>query len=754
MKLYSTVALLGFASLNAAANDNIAYHGQPVEIDGNFDDAIWQQIQPISIHHITRPSDQGVADVETTVRVYEDGEYLYLAFDARDPHPDQIRAAYRKRDNIWGDDIVGVKIDTYGNHQLAYQFFANPLGSQLDSVENAVTGNESSAWDGHWQAVGKITEQGYRVEMAIPFYIMNFPNSEGPKQWAMEFVRFWPRDVDRRISSVDISHANECWVCQMPLYTGFANARSTQKLILAPAMVAGRDESRDRYSQGDWQHDNQNEASLDVKWAISEDITLNATLNPDFSQVEADAAQLSVNESFSLFFEEKRPFFTENADYFSAPWDLVHTRNLAAPSVGAKATGRVGEHTFGLFMADDDTTSMIIPGNLGSAAATLDIKSKNLAARYSQRLNKQVTLGAMTTWRSADDYQNTVAATDANIRFTDQDNLTIAFARSDTDNPDYLPDYLWGEAAERASAANQAGNAWYLHYEHSFQNGSVFVRHEDIDEDFRADLGFMTKSDWQSSLVGGGYSFYPEQETWWSALNFYTDWDITHNQAGELIEKEWEGTVGLDSLWDSAFEFGFYARNRAGLRFNDQSLAVSGNSDRFEEKGLIFFAEVSPLSNAYLSVFVEKGDGLDLYNNRLSDLLYVESEAKVAFTHNLQFHVRNEYTRLDYQSNRVLDASITDVRLTYQFSSHSALRLSMIFDDTEQGLAHFAAGRADGLYRQETGLASQLLYSYEVNPQTVFYLGYSESASKNDVLNSLRADRRTAFLKFSYAWFV
>ncbi|GAA0346982.1 DUF5916 domain-containing protein [Bowmanella denitrificans] len=747
-------AMLGLLSLSVLADETIPHLNQPIELDGWFDEAIWQHAKTIAIYHITEPSDQGEAEVQTSVRVFENGEYLYLAFDAKDPNPQQIRAAYRKRDNIWGDDIVGVKIDTYGNHRLAYQFFANALGSQADVIENAVTGDESSGWDGHWQAVGHITEQGYQVEVAIPLHIMNFPNIQGPKQWAMEFVRFWPRNQEQRISSVDISHANECWVCQMPLYTGFADIRSTQSLVLAPALVSSIEDSRDRSTNSAWQRQRQQQLGLDLKWSISEDVTLNATLNPDFSQVEADSAQLAVNESFNLFFDEKRPFFTENADYFTSPWDLVHTRNLLAPSLGVKVTGRVAEHTFGLFVADDDSTSFIVPGNLSSASATLAEKSKNLAARYAHNLTKQLTLGAMTTYRQADDYANRLGALDLNYRFTEQDTLTLLVAHSETDNPAQLSSLLWDEAVVRASQPTQSDHAWYLHYEHSFQNGNVFIEHENIGEDFRADLGFMPQADWKRSVVGGGHSLYPQQPSWWSALHFYLDWDITHNQANELLEREWEGSIGLDSLWDSAIELGFFRRERAGPRTNHNLLTITGNAWRFDEKGLTFFIEASPLSSTYLSVYVEKGDELDLYNNRLSDLLYMESEAKVAFNRNLQLQVRNEYTRLKDQGNDVLDANLTDLRLTYQFSSHSALRLTMILDDTHLGLAHFNPAAREGLYRREQGLSSQLLYSYEVNPQTVFFLGYSEYASQNDKMLSLRADRRTAFMKMSYAWFI
>ena len=210
--------------------------------------------------------------------------------------------------------MVGVKIDPYNDQKLAFQFFVNPLGVQSDATENTISGTESAGWDAIWYSEGTITDSHYTVEMSIPLNNFNFPESSTPQTWAFEFVRFHQRDITYRLSSVDIDPDNYCWVCQMAPLEGFAGLESGSNLLLIPTLVSGRSESRDM--QNSWQSTQDTQTGLDLKWGFNSTSSLNVTLNPDFSQVEADSGQLNVNDNFTLYFEEKRPFFLENIDIF------------------------------------------------------------------------------------------------------------------------------------------------------------------------------------------------------------------------------------------------------------------------------------------------------------------------------------------------------------------------------------------------------------------------------------------------------
>ena len=720
-------------------------------VDGRLDESVWQDASRININFNTLPTDQGVSDIATEAWVFDDGEILYIGFIAPDPEPELIRAFYRNRDTIWSDDVVGVKIDPYNNKQLAYQFFANPLGSQADSIENAQTGHESSSWDGFWHAAGQLTDKGYVVEMAIPFAVMNFPPQAGLKTWALEFVRFIPRDQRLRLSSARISHANKCWVCQMPAYQGFAKAKSSTNVIIAPSLVAGRSEQRNVHQQQSWQGENNVELSLDGKWAVTPDITLNATLNPDFSQVEADAQQLSVNNPFTLFYAESRPFFTENADYFATPTNLVHTRNISAPNIGAKVTGRTGAHTFGFFAADDDSTTLVLPGNLGSDIAVVNNASHNLAARYSFAYNNSISVGAIATWREAADYSNGLTGLDANIRLTAKDTLSLQWLYSETSNSQQLA--LHGEALQRyGSEQPLTGQAYRVNYQHSERTWRWFGRYDARSKGFRADLGFMPETDWNKFTTGGEYIWYLADDNLFNRVRITGDWDTTHNAAGEFIESETEGYAGIFGPLGSYLELGAYQRERVGLRLDNTSLAISGNTERFDEQGLSLFAEVSPAAGMMFFAFWQHGSALDLTNNRLSDQNRVELEGRYSFSRHLELSLRHNLTTMDYQSARVFTANLTDMRLTYQFSNRSALRLILLYTDLQRELANYQPQWQSVLDARSRQLNKQLLYSYKVNPQTVFFVGYSDGSLQDDELSRITTSERSAFLKFSYAW--
>ncbi|WP_346993127.1 carbohydrate binding family 9 domain-containing protein [Alteromonas gracilis] len=372
-----------------------------VELDGIIDEPVWKQAATVPMTFVTRPFENTTPPVETTARIFENGEKIFIAFTAQDNDVSQLRALFRDRDRVWDNDLVGVKIDTFGDSRLSYQFFVNPRGIQIDAIENQMTRSESTSWNAIWDAEATITEEGYNVEIALPFRILNFLDSDGPKRWRAEFVRFYPRENNLRISNRPVDRNNACALCLMGDMEGFASAKQGKNLSITPYVVAGNTRNRAPSTvtgqSTDWQYENNQEVGVDVNWGISSDMLLQATINPDFSQVEADAGQLGINNPFALFFPEQRPFFLENADFFSTQYDLVYTRNIGAPDIGTKLTGRINNHTFGILAANDESTTFLVPGNLGSSVARLDEESTNIAARYRYDISEDLSFGAIVT---------------------------------------------------------------------------------------------------------------------------------------------------------------------------------------------------------------------------------------------------------------------------------------------------------------------------------------------------------------------
>ncbi|MFC3031645.1 DUF5916 domain-containing protein [Pseudoalteromonas fenneropenaei] len=772
----SLLPALCLVALPVFANNTnaIPYFPDKVEIDGKLDEAIWKQAKRIEINNISWPYENQPSPVSTYAYIYENGESLFIGFEAADPNPDAIRAFYRDRDQGWNDDLVGFKIDTYNSGRIAYQFFINPLGVQQDSIENELSKSESGAWNGIWDSVGRIHEKGYTVEVELPFRVLNFDDSAALKTMAMEFVRFYPRNERLRLSSMQLEHANTCWICQMPAYTGFERAKQGNNIALIPSLVVGKTQTRDIDGSqvADWQDDQFTEPGLDLKWAITPDVTLNATLNPDFSQVEADNGQLNVNNSFSLFFDERRSFFLENEDYFSSQLNLIHTRNIAAPDYGVKVTGSKQGHTFAGFIANDSHLNVLMPGNLGSDVVSLEEDSDNMALRYRYDFDDTLSLGSTATLRQSAQYHNQVFSIDGKYKPTENDTFTAQLIHSDSEYSDaFLTELCGGDDGDCAmppttgcqrfegcdynesvlrvlDSDNHSGLGYLASYEHYEKHWSAFTNYKAFERGLRTDLGFIEQIDFNKFVFGGEYRWYGDETTWWNRAKWYADWDISHNQAGELLEKEVETSFMIEGPLQSALEFGIDSRKRTGLRENEAILALDGNTNRFTENDVWAYLEFKPIAGVFAAIDMSVGNKVDLANNRIGDHLFIKPIINFNVGKHFEVKLRHMYQSLKAAGADVYTANLTDVRFTYQFDIHSYVRLAVIYTDIERNQANYIKS-VDAKYK---ALTTQLLYSYKLNPQTVFFAGFGDNGFEDDNLSRITKDSRTAFAKFSYAW--
>ena len=737
---------------------DIPYIAGEIKVDGELDDVQWQQAKNLELNYVTRPFENTRPPVTTQVKIFENGNTLYVAFIAQDPKVENISAFYRDRDGIWSDDLVGIKLDTFNDSRLAYQFFVNPLGIQADSIQNEMTGRESDSWDGIWQSAGKIVADGYQVEIAIPLRILNFEEGSEHKTWGTELVRYYPRADRLRISNMPLDRNNSCNLCQMGSIAGFKQAKQGKNLALIPTLVLGKGQSRDLEESFEWEDSDNKEIGLDVKWGITPEISLQATLNPDFSQVEADVAQLSINDTFALFFDEKRTFFLENADYFSSNYNLVYTRNVGAPDYGAKVTGRIDQHTFGFFVANDESTTFLVPGNLGSSIANLEEESLNLALRYRYDLSDQLSVGWTSTLRDAEGYYNYVNGIDAKYQLTDKDTFRAQILRSDTQYPiDLYKEFCddnceqGGDYSETALRLKKneafSGRAYRVSYNHEQRNWNVFLNRNSRGAGIRTDLGFGSLADRHQSVVGGGYNWYSEN-TWWNKIRLSGDWDISHNDDDELIEKEAEVFLSMNGQLQSFFRIGLTKRDKVGLRDDPSKLSITNNTSLFTEQQGSFFFEMRPSPSWYISTFARYGDHIDYDNNRLGKQLLVRPTINWNIGKSLQFKLRHTYQNLDVDNQQLFTANLSDFRATYQFNQRQFLRLILVYSDIERNQQNYTF-EVDAISK---GLGTQLLYSYKLDPLTKFFVGYSDSAYQDDVLTSLTKNERSIFMKFSYAW--
>ena len=713
-------------------------------IDGELDDAIWQQATRVSLGYNTWPQDSTPAEVETFGYIAEDGEFLYIAFDARDPNPELIRASYRKRDRMFQDDFVGVILDTFNDERRAYEFFVNPLGAQGDLTLDDVNNNEDENWDTIWETAGKITDKGYQVEVAIPFRNLRYKADLAEQIWGVEFLRIYPRDARNSFVTTKRDRALNCSLCQFNKMKGMPNLSSkTTNLEFTPTVTYINNETRDIDPIAPWETvADEADFGLDMRWAITEDWILNTTINPDFSQVEVDGAQLDVNNTFALFFPERRPFFLEGADYFNTNNNrLVYTRTIADPDAGTKLTGKSDGYRVGLIAARDTTTNILIPSSQGSYIEALDNLSTNvLIGRVQKDIGDRSTAGVLVTSRSGDDYSNTVTSVDGNYYIDDHNLIRYQFTYTETENPDAIR-FNDGDP-DPILAKDQSDTSTFLDYRHIQENYLLRLTYQDMGEDFRADSGFINQVDYTRFIAGGNYSWFGDKGSDWTRFRLSGDWDRTEDQSGQLLEEELEMYFSINGPMQFFTNVGALSRDR----FYDGQI--------FKEQWLSNYAEISPSKNVTFENFIRKGDMIDFNNSRLGEGFNWNIWFSLTAGQHFSMTANRRLYTLDVDGGELFEAIVYDVRLAYQFNQRNRLSLTLQHTDIERNVDLYNAN-LDNDPDNDIGatfrdLSTQLLYTYQLNAKTQLFLGYSDAGFENDIIDRIEKTNRTLFAKFSY----
>ncbi len=702
-----------------------------IKIDGYMDEDAWQHALLIPLEWETSPAENIPAQVKTEAFLLDTGNTLVIGFRAEDPEPDKIRAFLRDRDSSYSDDFVGVVLDTYNDERRALEFFTNPLGVQMDLIQSG--NNEDDSWDAIWDSAGQITEFGYVVEMEIPYNELQMPDSVGEKTWGLFVQRTHPRDDRRQYRNVKILRDNDCFLCQTEKVVGFANADRGMDLEITPTITGLSSKSREPEDADYGPSDTDFEAGLDVNWGINSNITLNATINPDFSQVEADSAQLNVNQNFALFFPERRSFFLENSDYFDSNMRLVYTRNIADPDYGVRLVGKNDANAYGFYYAKDTITNVLIPGTLSSDFTTIENESNNLVGRYRRDFGEYAsTFGGTVTSRDGGGYSNTVVSGDVNFRLTPKDLIRFQVANSETEYPDEVAD----EFEQRQDKFS--GNTYLARYQHNGRNWRFNAFHQNKDDGFRADSGFISQVGTKKSVIGGGYAWIGEQDNWWNRMDVYSDWDITHDQEGKVLEKEFEGSFGVNGPLQSFYRVGLGVRDR----FWEDNL--------FRENFRFFDFDIKPISGLALGFFINKGHDVDFSNNRLADSIRGSVYVNANIGKHFSARINHRYRNLSLTEGNIFTANQTDIRLSYQFNIRQRLRLAIIQTDVNRDLSLY--NEPEDFNKNSENVSTQLIYSYKVNPRTLLFVGYSDAGTQFDDIESFVTTDKNVFMKFSYAW--
>jgi hypothetical protein len=737
----SVQAAEGSARPTRPAAVDIPHVEGEAKIDGVMDEAFWQTATKVDLPIETRPSENTPADVKTTAYIAEDGKNVLIAFVAEDPDPKQIRAFLRDRDSAYDDDFVGVVLDTFDDERRAYEFFVNPLGAQMDLIIDDTTGNEDDSWDGIWDSAGRITETGFVVEMEIPLSTMRFQGGKDIQTWGADFLRFRPRALRYRLASQKNERGVNCYLCQASRIRGFHDVKPGSNLEITPTLTVRYAQSRDLPPSDFGSEGVKFDAGADIKWGPTPNMTVNATINPDFSQVEADTGQLDVNNTFALFYPEKRPFFLEGADYFSSPNTLVYTRNVNDPDVGLRVTGRSGAGTYGVFVARDTVTDLLIPGVYGSGLQRYDFASNDGALRYRYDLNKEAFVGVLATVRRGDDYENQVQAVDGKWQHGAHTVIGQYIHTSTTDPAAY-------------GGGDSDGDSWYGEYDYSTRNWFAFAFKQRFDDGFRADLGFIGQ-------VGYDQDFWGVTRHWWGdkddvfnhiTLNFR--WNDMHRTDDVLLDITRESWVGANGPLQSYYEIGHVERDKLW------------NGVRFDEELWRIRAQLTPWRGVELALFARTGDRVDLANTKLGKVLTVNPSATFNIGRSTTLTVNHNYERLSRDGGDVYVANLTDLRLSYQFNLRQRLRMAVLRNDLKLDPSLYDPSLyPTGVPPHQRTIDTQLIYSYKINPRTALYAGYADNYFGGDVETGISLpgspdydfypvfqSNRAVFLKIGYAW--
>lgn len=701
-----------------------------IQIDGELDDAGWSGAARATNFAESYPGNMTRPLVNTEAFLTYDDQNLYVAIICYDD-PAEIRATLHNRDEMWNEDMAGIIVDTYGGANWAYEIFTNARGVQGDLLWS--TDNEDTRFDLIFSSDARITEKGYQVEMAIPFNSLRFPDQ--PKQaWRLTFWRIHPRDSRREYTWSAINQDNPCQFCQYGIVTGIENVKPGGALEFLPSVIGYQSATAVRPPGEPLRLENgplKADAGLGIRYAFSTSMTGEVTINPDYSQVESDAAQIDVNSAFALSYPEKRPFFQEGSDLFSTWLSAVYTRTINDPLVAAKFTGRLGSANIAYLGAYDENSPIIIPGEEQSRLIAGGRTVSNIV-RARQSLSQESFIGGIVTDMRLDGGgSSTTFGTDALLRFWDiyqleWQTLLSYMAEPNWDNQRGTPAEIDPYSPE-FDGQNFWGQATYLSLERNSRHWRFDLDYYDSDRGFRAANGFKVSGNLRQFNANTAYAFRPELE-WMDRFTPSLTVGGKWNHAG-VHKDQWiipQLEIHLKGQSWLEFSYMFSRELYRGKQFDSIRW--------FEFHGNTYFSNTL-------------GGGMDLRIGRfiarnLQDPVLgrgadigVYATVKPLQQFNIQPQLN--YFTLQHPDTReyIYDGYVLRTNFNYQFSHELFLRLVLQYDDFSKAFA------------------LEPLMTYRINPFTMFYVGSTHDFTELDETGNERrytATGRQFFAKFQY----
>jgi hypothetical protein len=702
-----------------------------LRLDGRLDEPDWQRAIPIGSFRLMEVREGEAPSESTEVRVLLTGTHLWFGIRCANEGAGPVRASLSPRDQILEDDHISIHLDTYRDFHRAYIFGVNPHGVQLDGI---LDGEEPDfSWDAIWDAEAVLGPRGWTAEIAVPLRTLRFP--AGGDVWGLWFRR-------------QITKHDE--VCSWPLYRlaeagdimlqagdldGLAGLRGGGGLEAQPYAASIRADARPLVAGGgtqDWEGETRTDAGADLRYGLTSTLTANLTVNPDYSQVEADALQIDVNQRFPLYFEEKRPFFLEGAETFGTFFRLVYTRRIADPALGGKLIGKLGRWRVGAIAVSDDGGAS--GEGVGARSSPDPTRSGFFTiGRAAYEIGENSRIGVLVTDHVASAVstgdllhvppdgpsgsRNTVVSAETKLRLAKPlffyGQLATSHTRLDSlrtglESPTRFSDYL-----STLTLEYNDGTRFALAY------------HDYLGADFRADAGFLERVDARVTAYDANWTFRPENH-WLRYVEPASNGDVIRTTRGELEEERLAGAIRwgfqkqtfvetrvahVDERWlDTVYDRWRYILTATNTLWRPLALEF----DMVLEDG-IFYADTD--SASYLGWLESyELDATVRPSPRLT------SEVTVA---------RSRFTRAR-GGEEIYDVWQLGAKTTYQFTRRLFTRLYPQYDTFAE---HFDA---------------DALLGYVLHPGSVLYLGVT--GDFDQINGRRRATQRSLFLKVSYAF--
>jgi hypothetical protein len=680
--------------------------GQAPTIDGQLTEQVWLEAPANDELYQVFPELTSDHRYKITVKILADTEALYIGAQLSDPSPADIKSTITRRDHVPdSNDSFWITIDPTGSRTFGQVFAVNPDCSFNDGIYDEANLYTDTSQDFFFAVACQKHADGWNVELRIPFSELRFDTRENPS-WNILIRRVVVRDQFFNFSNVPLPRQPVCILCQAPGLNGLGLIEEPKLFRIAPYVASRSTESGRK---------NRTYAGADLKYRIAPDSIIDATVSPDFSQVNLDEPQLSANTRFALSVQENRSFFLEGADLLSSPLSSVYTRTISEPSWGAKITKRSSELDFIALAGDDRTANAIIlPGPYSSAMQPIKAR-QNFFITRGQLSKDRLKLGLTYTGRYYKDLgHNQTLGPDFLFNISDETNIRLQSIVSDTSNA------LSSSGDELESSRSVAGTAHYVFLQHHGATWLSDLEWKRLDQNFRSDLGFNPQVGIQQLKLTQGINQNLDTEPLGlNHIQYYAQLNQKLDLHNSLLRTSISPGVKIDG------PLGLYVNYeyRPNIRERTQD---GGELHRYSQQSL--FLGLYPGSIlTFVQCDIEWGKRLDFVNDKVRDGTASGCSATMNPLRQIELKstVREESLVEEKEGKRILRNTIWSNMFIYSFTPRFAVRYLQQEDQTKRSQRHFPDYQATQSYRTDS-----LTFSYESPDGFALYMGASSATTR------------------------